>query len=83
MGAAGTSDARKTDNMRKEVIAFDGYNFCVGGDITTALRASRADEQHIPCVLIKGTVTYELSESDRASDGEQPSRELLRTGRIQ
>lgn len=31
----------------------------------------------------KGVMIVVLSESDRASDGEQSSRELLRTGRLQ
>ena len=68
MGTTRTSNAREVDSMRKQVIAFDGYNFCVVGDITTALRASGADAEHIPCVVIKEK--HDLSESDRTVDGE-------------
>lgn len=68
MGTTRTSNAREVDSVRKQVIAFDGYNFCVVGDITTALRASRADAEHIPCVVIKEK--HDLSESDGAVDGE-------------
>jgi hypothetical protein len=32
--------------------------------------------------LLQRKVNYDLSESDRPTDGEQSSRELLRTGRL-
>lgn len=67
--------------MQDKVIAFDAYNFMVIGNISKALRASRADTDHITVVFQRKI--NELPENNGATDGKQPSRQLLRSGCIQ
>ena len=55
------------------IIGLDFYNISVTGGVAYTL--SSRD--------YKGVMAIVLSESDRPFDGEQSSRELLRTGRIQ
>ena len=51
MGAAGTSNARETDSMRK-AIGLDFQNCLQTGDKTMTLTGGRIDGHSVPCVLI-------------------------------
>lgn len=57
MGAAGTSDAREADHMRK-AIGFDFQNCLQTGDKAMTLTGGRIDGHSVPCVLIQGGVTH-------------------------
>ena len=57
MGAAGTSNARETDSMRK-AIGLDFQNCLQTGDKTMTLTGGRIDGHSVPCVLIQGGVLF-------------------------
>ena len=60
MGAARTSDARKTDYMC-EAIGLDFQNCLQTGDKAMTLTGGRIDGHSVPCVLIQGGC-YSLDE---------------------
>ena len=60
MGAAGTSDARETDSMRK-AIGLDFQNCLQTGDKAMTLTGGRIDGHSVPCTLI----VKENHETDR------------------
>lgn len=50
------------------VIGFDSYNLCLSGYVSRTISSSRADNEHLPCVLIKKeTVVYETDRDDSGS----------------
>lgn len=59
------------------------YNHRITGDITMSMTAKRMDEHHIPCVILKGKNQDVISNDNRVDNGEQPSGQLLRSGRLQ
>lgn len=35
----------------REVIGIDSYNLCSTGGVSMSLRATRGDNEHIPCII--------------------------------
>lgn len=66
------------------VIGFDLYNQCLSGYVAHTISSSRADNEHIPCVLIWNMEQNDdIPKSNGESNGKHASRKLLRTGCIQ
>ncbi len=55
MGATRTSNARQVNHMR-EAIGIDFYNQCTTRGVSMSLRATRGDNEHIPCVMVIGVI---------------------------